>query len=110
MKYAIIAALSALTLSACEKPTAADKEQQAQTSLTAQGAATVGYPDITHFTMKRNMKMIQELVDQPNYATYTYFVDVMKNGHTPLCHSIGYGIPETAEFTAPESMQRVTMD
>jgi hypothetical protein len=106
MKLAIAALISTLALAACENPTAADKEQAVQTQMTAQGDATVGYPAITHFTMKRNLKWIQELI----YATYTYFVDVTKNGHTPLCHSVGYGIPETTEYTAPESMQRVTLN
>jgi hypothetical protein len=111
MKLVIVgAALASLVLSACSQPTAADKEQQAQSAITAQGAAVVGYPAITHFTMKKQLKEIQELLDQPNYATYTYFVDVMKNGHTPLCHSIGYGISGGTEYTAPESEQKVTLN
>lgn len=98
-----------ILLAGCEDQTAADKEQQAQTAITAAGDATVGYPATPNFNEKRTYKMIYELRDKPNYATYTYLVD-MNNNYKLLCHSIGYGIPESEQYTAPESEQRVTVN
>jgi hypothetical protein len=106
--YIVAALLSAVSLAACEQPTAADKEQQAQTAMTAESDSTVGYPAISNWTEKKFLKLIYELRDKPNYATYTYLVG-MNNQYKLLCHSVGFGIPESVQYTAPESEQRVTL-
>lgn len=93
-----------LTAESCDEPTAQQKETSAQTHMLAESNAQVGMPAILNFTEKRNYKMIYELRDQPSYATHTYIVDM--NGHFhKLCDSIGYGIPESSQYTSPESMQ-----
>jgi hypothetical protein len=111
MKKLLITLFPTLLLAACgpdNAPTTADKEQQAQTQLTGESIAQVGMPAITNFAEKRNYKMIYELRDNPNYATYTYLVG-MHNELKLLCHSVGYGIPESSQYTASESEQRVTI-
>lgn len=101
--------LAAVSLAACEQPTAADREQQAQTAKTAESDSAVGMPATPNWTEKRNLKMIYELRDKPDYATFTYLVG-MNNQLKLLCHSVGYGIPESVQYTAPESEQRVTIN
>ena len=95
-----LAAFFALTAESCNNQTTDGKEAAAQTRMTAEADAEVGMPAIVNFTEKRNYKMIYELRDQPNYATHTYIVDM--NGHFhKLCDSVGYGIPESSEYTNP---------
>jgi hypothetical protein len=99
----IIAALAAffvLTAESCDQPTANQKEAAAQERVQAEAVAQVGMPAIVNFAEKRNYKMIYELRDNPNYATYTYLVG-MHNELKLLCHSVGYGIPESSQYTNP---------
>jgi hypothetical protein len=104
LSFAVLAVF-VLSASSCDNdPSAQQKETSAQTRMLAESNAQVGMPAILNFTEKRNYKMIYELRDQPNYATHTYIVDI--NGHFhKLCDSVGYGIPESSQYTSPESMQ-----
>lgn len=100
----IIAALAAffvLTAESCDgQPSAEQKESAAQERMQAESQAQVGMPAIVNFAEKRNYKMIYELRDSPNFATYTYLVG-MHNELKLLCHSVGYGIPESSQYTNP---------
>lgn len=97
-----LAIFFALSAESCDAPASTtDKERAAQDRLTAEAQSQVGMPAIVNFTEKRNYKMIYELRDQPNYATKTYIVDM--NGHLhKLCDSVGYGIPESSQYTNPQ--------
>lgn len=96
-----IAAFFVLTAESCDnQPSTAAKEAAAQDKITAEANAEVGMPAIVNFTEKRNYKMIYELRDQPNYATHTYIVDMNGRFHK-LCDSVGYGIPESSQYTNP---------
>lgn len=96
-----VAAFFVLTAESCNDG-ASVKEAAAQSRLTAESNAQVGMPAIANFAEKRNYKMIYELRDSPNYATYTYLVG-MRNELKLLCHSIGYGIPESSQYTNPQA-------
>jgi hypothetical protein len=99
---AVIAAFFVLTAESCDgQASTTQKEHAAQDRLTAEAQAEVGMPAIMNFTEKRNYKMIYELRDKPDYATYTYLVG-MHNELKLLCHSIGYGIPESSQYTNPQ--------
>jgi hypothetical protein len=104
MKAIVI--LAALALCACDQapPTSTAKEAAAQEQIQAESQSQVGMPAIVNFAEKRNYKMIYELRDNPNYATYTYLVG-MHNELKLLCHSIGYGIPESSQYTNPSMVQ-----
>jgi hypothetical protein len=108
MKALFLVFLAALMLSACDdtdyQNSTQGKEQAKQTQIQAESNAQVGMPAIVNFAEKRNYKTIYELRDNPNYATYTYFVG-MHNEHSPLCHSVGYGIPESSQYTNPSALQ-----
>jgi len=98
---AAIAAFFVLTAESCDNaPSATQKEAAAQERVQAESQAQVGMPAIVNFAEKRNYKMIYELRDNPNYATYTYLVG-MHNELKLLCHSVGYGIPESSQYTNP---------
>lgn len=108
MKYTAIL-LAVLALAACDNPyqaTTAAKEAAAQERMTAESNQQVGMPAVLNFTEKRNYKMVYELRDKPNYATFTYLVG-MHNELKLLCHSVGYGIPESSQYTSPNSLQLV---
>jgi len=97
-----VAAFFVLTAESCDgPPTTTQKEAAAQDRLTAESQAQVGLPVILNFTEKRNYKMIYELRDKPDYATCTYLVG-MHNELRLLCHSVGYGIPESSQYTNPQ--------
>ncbi len=101
-------AIVALTLTACDGsvssgPRSGAAEESHQTEITqAQLANTVGMPAITHGTEKRLMKWLYELRDNPKLTTYTYVMDMYGRFHK-ICPttSVGYGIPFSAQYTAP---------
>lgn len=95
-----LAAFFVLTAESCDNSLTTAKEAAAQDKITAEANAEVGMPAIANFTEKRNYKMIYELRDQPNYATHTYIVDMNGRFHK-LCDSVGYGIPESSQYTNP---------
>lgn len=101
MTYAAIAS-TVLALAACDaQPPSADQQQRQQQEQASKASnMSVGFPSVVNFTEKRNYKMIIEKRDEANLSTYTYFVG-MHNEHAPLCHSLGYGIPESEQYTNP---------
>lgn len=102
---AAIAAFFVLTAESCDgPPDATQKEAAAQQRVQAEAVSQVGMPAIVNFTEKRNYKMIYELRDKPDYATYTYLVG-MHNELKLLCHSVGYGIPESSQYTNPSMIE-----
>lgn len=108
MKIAIAAILgSTLLLASCDEQRSresdgAKKETEATKRIMDQVAVVVGTPAIKNFTEKRQLKMLYELRDQANLATYTYYTDI-NGGLHKVCPttSVGYGMPFSAQFTAP---------
>jgi len=85
-------------------PTANQREQRAQANLTAESQATVGFPNITNFNQKKQLKAIIEAFDQPNLITYSYVMS-MSGKAVPLCRSQGYGFNEATQFTNPLAIE-----
>jgi hypothetical protein len=85
-------------------PTANQREQHAQAAITAESQATVGYPNVTNFNQKKQLKAIIEAFDQPNLITYSYLVDRSAKLQ-PLCRSQGYGFNEATQFTNPMQIE-----
>ncbi len=85
-------------------PTANQREQRAQSNITAESQATVGYPNIVNFNQKKQLKTIIEKFDQPNLITYSYLVGI-KGEHVPLCRSQGYGFNEATQYTNPLAIE-----
>jgi hypothetical protein len=99
-----LATIAMIGLTACEpsKATGAKSETKATQQLMDQASVAVGMPGIRNFAEKRQLKMLYELRDNANLVTYSYFVDVAGNLHK-ICPgpSVGYGMPFSAQFTAP---------
>lgn len=96
-----------LALIACKDESGAGREQAASKLLQDQAAVIVGMPAIQNFTEKRMLKMLYELRDNANLVTYSYYVDMAGNRHK-VCPttSLGYGIPFSAQYTAPHALRR----
>lgn len=104
MKALIGAVATALLVVACDDgtPTGQERETAATNQLINQASTAVGMPGISNFEEKRMMKMLYELRDNADLVTYSYMVDMHGRLH-PVCPttSVGYGIPFSAQFTAP---------
>lgn len=85
-----------------EENTGAKRESKATQQLMYSASTAVGMPGIRNFAEKRQLKMLYELRDNADLATYSYFVDMAGNLHK-ICPStsVGYGMPFSAQFTAP---------
>ncbi|MEQ8308067.1 MAG: hypothetical protein RIA09_16035 [Hoeflea sp.] len=98
-------AVSVLALSACDPQQSIGEQRETEATKLLQDAAStaVGIPAIKNFTEKRQLKMLYELRDQADLVTYSYYVDLYGNLHE-ICPStsVGYGMPFSAQFTAPE--------
>ena len=112
LKRLVLLAVMALTLmgaSECEGQRAskgAKREQAATHQLQDQASTAVGMPAMVNFTEKRMMKMLYERRDDAGLVTYTYYLDLYGKRHK-ICPStsVGYGIPYSAQFTAPQASQ-----
>jgi len=95
-------AVSALSLQACNQPTADQKQNRMQEDLLNQSVQTVGIPAITEFAEKRQLKDIYELRDKL-IPTYTYLAGEL-NGTIgeKVCDSLGFGIPYATQYTSPQ--------
>lgn len=97
-------------LTACDEvaPNGAQKETQATNQIMNQAATVVGVPAIQRFTEKRQLKMLYELRDRSDLVTYSYRVDMTGRLHR-ICPttSVGFGMPFSAQYTAPELPVRI---
>lgn len=102
---AIVVALASVGLAADEcsdstTPTADYHMQQVQTQTTAEADREVGFPAITNWAEKRQVKDLYELRDKmvPTW-TYTQGID---GRLVCVGRSIGYGIPYAVQFSNPQ--------
>jgi hypothetical protein len=105
MRKLALCLFAAAALAGCDdtgKSSGAKRESDATRQLLDQAAVTVGMPGILNFTEKRQLKMLYELRDQANLATYSYYVDMAGALHK-ICPStsVGFGMPFSAQYTAP---------
>lgn len=107
LKRIISAALisaAAISLAACGRGTSADdRNTLRQEKALQQASVTVGIANITNFTEKGLANKILELRDQPNLATFTY-VQGIDGTLKCLGHSIGFGLPYSAQTTSPQKL------
>ena len=87
-------------------PTANQVEAQRQEIITREGNQSVGMPNITMYSEKRQLKEIFELRDRA-ITTFSYTQDMNGNLHF-FCNSIGYGLPASTQFDNPQQVERHT--
>lgn len=104
-KVLALAVLAAVMFSGCQVEESGEelqaRQQKEQTKIAAQ---STGMPAITHFTEKKNLKMILEMRDNPKLRTHTYMRDMNGKLHK-LCDSFGYPIPYSTQYTNPQFVE-----
>ena len=67
----------------------------------------VGFPDVSNYFERAQLKDIYELRDDPKLICYWYTKNDMTGKWIYQGKCIGYGIPYTTSMTASESLQRI---
>lgn len=97
-------------LSGCgTRETASSKENDYTQTIMEQAADAIGYPNVSNFFEKAQLKEIYELRDDPNLICYWYTRNDMSGKWIYQGTCVGYGIPYTTQFTQPETMQRAAL-
>lgn len=105
-----MAMLACALLSGCgTRETASSKENEYTQTIMEQAADAIGYPNVTNFFEKAQLKEIYELRDDPNLICYWYTKNDMSGKWIYQGTCVGYGIPYTTQFTQPETMQRAAL-
>ncbi len=103
---AFLTVLASLVIAGCAPaPTSSDIQRQRQEKVVAEGAAQVGIPAIKNFRELKLAKDIYELRDQTGLVTYSYLWSDFQGKLVFFCESVGYPIPYSVQFTAPNSVQ-----
>ena len=99
----IIGVLMASMLVGCSET----EESKYTSELMNQAYDAVGFPDVSNYFERQQLKEIYELRDDPNLICYWYTKNDMNGKWIYQGTCIGYGIPYTTSMTAPESYQRI---
>ena len=85
-----------------DRRTADQKQTEMQAKIEQELTAQTGMPAIKNGREKKIVKMLLEMRDQENLATYTYIFSEMKGKFIFMGDSIGYGIPYATQYTNPQ--------
>lgn len=99
----MIMVLAVVCLAGCGQT----EETQYTEDLMNQAYNTVGFPDVSNYFERQQLKEIYELRDDPNLICYWYTKSDMTGKWIYQGECIGYGIPYTTSMTASESLQRI---
>lgn len=83
------------------------EENQYTKELMNQAYDAVGFPDVSNYFERAQLKEIYELRDDPNLICYWYTKNDMSGKWIYQGKCIGYGIPYTTSMTASESLQKI---
>lgn len=92
-----------------QRETASSKENAYTQDLMEQANDAVGYPDITNFFERSQLKEIYELRDNPNLICYWYTKSDITGKWIYQGECIGYGIPYGSSITQTETMQNAAL-
>lgn len=101
----IIEILATSILIGCT-PSNASKEGVYTTELMNEAYDAVGFPDVSNYFERQQLKEIYELRDDPSLVCYWYTKNDMTGRWIYQGKCIGYGIPYTTSMTKPESLQK----
>ena len=99
----IIGVLMASMLTGCGET----KENQYTKDLMSNAYDAVGFPDVSNYFERQQLKEIYELRDDPKLICYWYTKNDMTGKWIYQGECIGYGIPYTTSMTASESLQKI---
>ena len=83
------------------------EENQYTKELMNQAYDAVGFPDVSNYFERAQLKEIYELRDDPNLICYWYTKNDMSGKWIYQGKCIGYGIPYTTSMNASESLQKI---
>jgi|688.fasta_scaffold19399_12 hypothetical protein len=88
-------------------PNADTVQRHQQEQLSKEAAAQTGMPAVVSFSRRKQLKLIIELRDKANLPTFSY-VRTQGTGELKLlCKSIGFPIPDSAQYTNPQKIETV---
>lgn len=106
----ILVCIMAVTCFAgCHRETTSSRENAYTRNLMEQATNTVGYPEITNFFERAQLKEIYELRDDPNLICYWYTKNDMTGKWIYQGQCIGYGIPYGTSITQTDTVQRAAL-
>lgn len=107
---AVLCLAMVMGMTACSyRETTSSRENEYTQTLMEQASAVVGYPDITNFFERAQLKEIYELRDNPNLICYWYTKNDMSGKWIYQGPCIGYGIPYGTSVTQTDTVQRAAL-
>lgn len=105
----LIIVMVALCFCGCDRETASSRENAYTQSLMEQAASIVGYPDITNFFERAQLKEIYEMRDDPSLICHWYTKNEMTGKWIYQGTCIGYGIPYGTSITQTDTLQHAAL-
>lgn len=106
---AFIIAVSISCLTGCQRETTSSRENEYTQNLMKQASDSIGYPEITNFFERAQLKEIYELRDNPNLVCYWYTKNDMSGKWIYQGTCVGYGIPYGTSITQTDTVQRAAL-
>lgn len=108
MKKKIFAIMAIFAMMICMLVGCGETEENQYTKeLMNQAYDAVGFPNVSNYFERAQLKEIYELRDDPNLICYWYTKNDMSGKWIYQGKCIGYGIPYTTSMTASESLQKI---
>ena len=108
MKKKMFAIMAIFAMMICMSVGCGETEENQYTKeLMNQAYDAVGFPDVSNYFERAQLKEICELRDDPNLICYWYTKNDMSGKWIYQGKCIGYGIPYTTSMTASESLQQI---
>lgn len=99
------------TSCSCSREKSADDELAEQTDkIMEEMNRELGMPNLQNYQEKKFLKWIYELCDQEDLICHAYIFVPMTGKFVYLGECIGYGIPYSAQYSAPYKYDGVTTD
>ena len=105
----LIIVMVALCFCGCDRETTSSRENAYTQSLMEQAASMVGYPDITNFFERAQLKEIYEMRDDPSLICHWYTKNEMTGKWIYQGTCIGYGIPYGTSITQTDTLQHAAL-
>ena len=102
----ILATALALGLAGCDISPSTDSVDTAnQEVMQAESKRQVGMPNIKNFSVKKQVKRIQDEVDRSDLLTYSYTKSEYTGKLVWFCDSVGYTVSSAVQFTNPSKVE-----
>lgn len=96
-------------LAGCQRETASSRENEYTQALMEQAANAIGYPDITNFFERAQLKEIYEMRDDPSLICHWYTKNDMSGKWIYQGTCVGYGIPYGTSITQTDTLQHAAL-